>query len=495
MKKRIFSIVLALIMVLGASSAAFAANQYNGMYSGITGDEKAVYVTDTFNKVIWKYANGNLTRFAGQIGPKGLDGTPEGAYVDASITTARFMEPWDIVPFLDGWAVSDAEAHVIRYIDATAVRTLAGSGKNETINGSGKGAAFMRPAGLAVDDKNNLYIADTDAGTIRMMDKSGKVTTYYSGLNEPTGICYSDGVLYICETGANRIVSIKSGSLSVVAGGVEGFADGAAASAKFAAPLGIAVAGDGTIIVSDTGNSAVRKIVGGRVYTLITSEDKDSNVVAPRGIYVTGPYAIITDNYSGELVVKSFESTSLFSDVADGIWYADAVNKAAEIRLVSGTGNGKFAPNLNFSRGELVTILSKIELLKDRDLIINGTSTFPDVASTAFYAKAVGWAAENGLVGGNQNGFFMPADNITRQDLATLLYKYAVKKNLTSGASADLSKFKDANEVLDYAKSAINWAVGIGIISGSDGMLNPRATATRAEAIKLIMNFVEYYNL
>ncbi|MCQ2553409.1 MAG: S-layer homology domain-containing protein, partial [Clostridia bacterium] len=353
----------------------------------------------------------------------------------------------------------------------------------------------MRPAGLAVDDKSNLYIADTDAGTIRMMDKNGKVTTYYAGLNEPTGICYSDGVLYICETGANRIVSIKGGSLSVVAGGEEGFADGSTTSAKFAAPLGIAVASDGTIIVSDTGNSAVRKIVGGRVYTLITSDDKDSNVVAPRGIYVTGPYAIITDNYSGELVVKSFESTSLFSDVADSIWYADAVNKAAEIRLVSGTGNGKFAPNLNFSRGELVTILSKIELLKDRDLIINGTSTFPDVAPNAFYAKAVGWAAENGLVAGNQNGYFMPADNITRQDLATLLYKYAVKKNLTAGVSADLRKFKDSNEVLDYAKSAINWAVGIGIISGSNGMLNPRATATRAEAIKLIMNFVEYYNL
>ena len=135
MKRKIISLLLAAAMALTVSAAALTPADFSGgALSGVAADGGALLVTDTFNKVVWRVEDGEVSRFAGQISVSGLDGEPIGKYDDGTLSTALFMEPWAIAPFLDGWAVSDAAANVIRYIDDAGVRTAAGSGKTGTDN-------------------------------------------------------------------------------------------------------------------------------------------------------------------------------------------------------------------------------------------------------------------------------------------------------------------------------------------------------------------------
>ena len=280
MKKRIIPLLLALSLAFSVPVFALNAEDFKqGQLSGVTSAaDGAMLVTDTFNKVIWRVKDDKVTQYAGTISVADLSGEPTAVYHDAVADKAFFMEPWDIEPFLDGYAITDAAAHVVRYIAGGRVYTLAGSNQVGKTDGAGKNALFDRPTGLAADADGGLYVADAGNGNIRRIAKDGKVTTVASGLAAPTGICWYDGALYVAETGRSRIVRIASGRVEAFAGVSEatedvdeylgGYVDGPAAAAKFDHPQGIAAGSDGTIYVADTGNSAVRSISGGRVYTL-----------------------------------------------------------------------------------------------------------------------------------------------------------------------------------------------------------------------------------
>lgn len=266
----------------------------------------SLLVTDTYNKVIWRVNGGVSTVYAGGETAKDLYGQPIGGYNDAVLEQSYFQEPWAIAPFLNGWAVSDPGNGVVRLLEAGQTQTVNGHTK-ENLRVTDLGVAFGRPTGLAFDEAGNLYTADAQSGAVYRITPEGDVSTVISGLQEPTGLCWKGGALYAAETGMNRVVRIlPNGTMSVAAGsGMEGLTDGPASSAAFSSPKGVAVGDDGTIYVSDTGNSAIRQVKNGAVTTLAVRDTAklESYPVSPVGLLVQGRQLYICDNFSRKLFV------------------------------------------------------------------------------------------------------------------------------------------------------------------------------------------------
>ena len=175
-----------------------------------------------------------------------------------------------------------------------------------------------------------------------------------------------------------------------------------------------------------------------------------------------------------------------FDDVNENDWFYNAVKYTYCNKIMSGLNGNTFSPNTKVTRGMLVTILYNLE---GHPSII-GTSKFADVQNkNIYFYNAVVWASNNNVVSGYANGKFGPDDNITREQLATILYNYCRYKGKYKTVHADYSKFTDNNKISDFAKWGMNWAVGNQIVNGSNGKLNPQGTATRAEAAAMISNY------
>ena len=508
LKKRILPLLLALCLVLGVSAAAAAGpDEYRaGNFSGLAAaPDGTLLVTDVYNKIIWQVTAGrDPVPFAGVIPVPDLSGEPEGVYLDGPADAAFFMEPWAIVPFLNGYAVSDAEAHVVRYIENGEVHTLAGSGTAGSKTGSDRTSDFDMPTGLAVGDDGTLYVADTESGVIRTVSSdTGAVSSYYAGLDAPTGLSWHDGALYVAETGKSRICRIENGTLTVIAGKGEpsdipgqyngGYVDGPLDKALFDHPQGVAVGPDGAIYVSDSNNLAVRVIREGRVDTLARGGDGLQLPILPRTpLYLNGTL-YVADLYGGGILTLDVSGLA-FRDVPENAWYAEAVDTAVERGLTNGTGPDTFSPNDPVTRAMFVTMLGRMHLITDGSLIINGDATFPDVPEDAWYAGSARWAADLGVVLG-VDGKFLPDRSITREQIATMFYRYARSQELDVSGSGDLSGFRDAAAVSGWAEEAVRWACGTGLMQGSDGLLDPGGKATRAQVVTLFLRFMDHYGI
>ena len=163
---------------------------------------------------------------------------------------------------------------------------------------------------------------------------------------------------------------------------------------------------------------------------------------------------------------------SSFTDVPAGSWYEEAVNYVHEKGLMNGTSSNAFSPNANTTRGMIVTILARVE----------GVNT----SGALWYAAGQKWAMDNGI----SDGTNMPGV-ITREQLATILYRYAKQKGYDVSKSAALTGFSDADKVSGYAAEAMQWAVAEGLLQGSNGKLNPQGSATRAQVATILMRFME----
>ena len=172
-----------------------------------------------------------------------------------------------------------------------------------------------------------------------------------------------------------------------------------------------------------------------------------------------------------------------FTDVNTSLWYHKAVDYAINNSLMSGVGENTFSPNANLSRAMLAQILYN---LAGRPAAA-GASDFNDVAEGMWYTNAIAWAAENGVVSGLGNGKFGPNDNITREQLAVMLYRYAG----SPAAGGSLDGFADAGKVSGYAQNGLVWATSNGVMSGKGGgMLDPQGLATRAEVAQMLYNYL-----
>lgn len=179
-----------------------------------------------------------------------------------------------------------------------------------------------------------------------------------------------------------------------------------------------------------------------------------------------------------------------FSDVTESDWYHSAVHYVYENGMMTGTTDTVFAPDMDTSRGMIVTILHRLEGTPGATI-----SSFPDVDREEYYAKAVDWAYENKVVsgyGGNESGTFGPKNPITREQLASILYRYAEKKGMDVTVRGDLSGFADRDTISDYARDSVAWAVGVGLISGmGDGTISPAGAASRAQVATILTRYCQ----
>ena len=175
-----------------------------------------------------------------------------------------------------------------------------------------------------------------------------------------------------------------------------------------------------------------------------------------------------------------------FADVPKNAWYVGAVEYAVQNGLMNGVGGDQFNPEGSMTRAMLVTVLWRFEGEPEA-----GKNTFSDVPNGQWYTDAVAWAAANGVVNGVGNNRFDPEGKITREQMATILYRYAEKKGIDTSKRAELGAFPDAKQVSAYAKDPVQWAVAEKIINGSDGKLLPQGDATRAQVATILMRFIE----
>ena len=177
-----------------------------------------------------------------------------------------------------------------------------------------------------------------------------------------------------------------------------------------------------------------------------------------------------------------------FLDVNEGDWFYDAVAYAYENGLMDGVGGNRFAPNSATTRAQLVTILYRME----GQPAVSGDLPFTDVESGTWYTDAILWAAQNGIVNGVNDTEFAPGNDLTREQLVTILYRYAETKGYDVSASADLAGYPDGEEIQAYAREAMAWAVAENIIRGmEDDTLKPAGNASRAQIATIFMRFCE----
>ena len=220
---------------------------------------------------------------------------------------------------------------------------------------------------------------------------------------------------------------------------------------------------------------------GKLVYTASSLVDRNGYASLPVGS--AGQYALVLDGKSHALP---------FTDLAAGAWYEDAVAYVYRHDLMSGFSEDTFGPNAALSRAQLGQILYNMEGRP----AVTGSGSFSDLADGAWYTDAVTWAASKGIVDGYGGGLFGPDDNITREQLASILYRCAQARgdDVSVGEDTNILSYSDAADVAEYAVSAMQWACGAGVITGiSESALAPRGEATRAQTAAMLMRFCEQY--
>lgn len=178
-----------------------------------------------------------------------------------------------------------------------------------------------------------------------------------------------------------------------------------------------------------------------------------------------------------------------FDDVKPGDWFYDEVLDMAKGGYINGVSDRLFAPYEPLSRAMLVTILYRM----DGEQAVSGSSTFTDVVKGSWYDKAVAWASANGIVTGYDANRFGPNDSVTRQQMASILWRYAKYKSLDVASNgAVMPDFPDRGQIASWAGEAVSWAYSRGVMGGrSDGRLDPNGKATRAEAAVMLYRFLK----
>ena len=202
------------------------------------------------------------------------------------------------------------------------------------------------------------------------------------------------------------------------------------------------------------------------------------------GYQIAGNWGIVRYLEPGE---------GLFWDVKEGDWFCDAVDYCYENNILNGTGVGRFHPDGVTTRAMVVTVLYRLAGSPE----VEGELPFTDTEAGLWYSDAVLWASQNNIVNGIGNGRFAPANNITREQFATILYRYTQTLGVEMAEGAKLNTFPDSGNVSGYAKEAMEWAVAEelinGTVSGGVTTLAPQATATRAQLATIISRYQQMF--
>ena len=263
-------------------------------------------------------------------------------------------------------------------------------------------------------------------------------------------------------------------------------------------------------VIASTGGS-VSPYGGGKV-SVDRGEDQHFYITPDPGyhiarVYVDDERVTVDNGYTFKAVVEDhtlrveFEPgmalqtpgnwRNPYSDVRTSDWFYDSVRFMSWNGLVSGTSATTFSPHEMTSRAMLVTILYRMEGSPS----VSNSNMFADVSSSAWFGSAVNWAAREGIVAGGEDGLFHPNDAITREQMASILYRYAQYRGLNTNATSDIaSRFIDYPRISGYAVTPMSWAYAHGIISGTSAYtLSPTGTASRAEVTTMLARFCQNF--
>lgn len=355
------------------------------------------------------------------------------------------------------------------------------------------------------------------------------ITTSEFNVSENNEMILSGNTTLIVSTGAtinnNGDIQLGSGSTMIVAGGTINNSTNANITVQPGASIEGDIQGDGQIIyqqfsssdttyrptieVGEGGEATVSpsRPERGEEVTITTNPDQGMEVDKVSVTDRYGNTVEVTNNgdgtYSfiqprGSVTIEVSFKTAVcdggrdcpsyhFSDIDTSQWYHEAVDYVVANGLMNGTSSTTFAPTTELSRGMLVTILWRME----NQPVANYQMTFEDVAEDAYYAEAIRWAAGNEIITGHSSSIFSPDEPITREQLATILFRYAQYNGMGAVTlEYNLGGFADIEAISEYAGTAMNWAVGRGIINGKAGnLLDPAGATSRAEAAQMLMKY------
>ena len=431
----------------------------------------------------------------------GANVTVKNLTIDSDGKAKHGLNIYDAVATLENVTIKDGTGYGIvcnssdLTVNGLTTSRNAWGGINIDTKVDGVGSAFSMTSGT-IQEKNSVYIenaqdetisANISGGSFQNVSVANKnnstedvdnVTLTISGgrfANDVTDYL-ADGLVqdsngnvekpYIPPANPNYRIDIPA-----VEGGTV-TADPAAAKAGATVTLtatpdeGYAV---GTITVTDRFGDAVR---------VTEQADGTYTFVMPNGQVTVSATFVQTEEPA---------PAEPFPDVDENDWFYDEVVYVYENGLMNGVENNQFAPNTATNRAMLATILYRLAGQPD----VSGDLPFTDVAAGTWYTDAVLWAAQNGIVNGLGENTFAPMNTLTREQLVTMLYRYAEAEGYDVSAAADLSGYPDAGKVQTYAQKAMSWAVAEGIVEGMDGNLNPAGNATRAQIATILMRFCE----
>lgn len=224
---------------------------------------------------------------------------------------------------------------------------------------------------------------------------------------------------------------------------------------------------------------------GSYIYDL--SYTRPSNWMPHRG---SGYWWLDISNFDfGDVSNNKSEPVDMdFVDVNEDYWYYEAVKYVYGKGIMTGMNDTAFGPLEILSRAQFATILYRME---GEPETVYDSAAFVDVSDDTFFTNPAMWAKSTGIVMGYEDGRFAPADEITREQVAVMMYRYAEMLGLNTSARGDLGGFPDAGQVNTFAKKEMMWAIGTGLIRGDQGMINPQGKAERAQCATIIMRFMD----
>lgn len=229
----------------------------------------------------------------------------------------------------------------------------------------------------------------------------------------------------------------------------------------------------------------------GKSVTFTFKPDKGYRVkdvkVDGKSVGAVTTYTVNELTVSTRIEVEFTNGTLPFTDVLESDWFYDDVVFAYENGLFAGTSDTTFSPNTSMTRAMLVTVLYRLE----GQPAVSGRSGFADVQYNGYYEDAVTWAADNGIVNGTSTSTFSPNANVTREQMAAILYRYAQYKKYNTAASSSLNSFSDHTSVSGYAVASLQWSVAEKLVNGSNGKLMPTGNASRAQVAAILHRFAE----
>lgn len=370
-------------------------------------------------------------------------------------------------------------------VTVTLTKQSSGSSSGGSSSGGSSSSSATTTTATNPDGSTTTTTTDKNTGTVTETTKNpdGSTTTVITakdGASTETNTTAQGVTGTVVTDKTGEVTSVEAAIPAAVANTGETVTIpvtvAAADSADKAAVVEITVKGGGSasveIPVTDVNPGLVAVVVNSNG----TEEIVKTSVVTEDGVVL---------NVDGSAAVKVVDNTQQFIDVKTSDWFDGAVTFVAAREIMSGTKESMFSPDVDLTRSMMAQVLYSLENKPNA-----GADVFDDVASHAWYADAVNWAAEKKVVAGYSDGTFGPEDTITREQMAVILYGYARLKGADLRASAKVDAFRDGSRTSEWARGAMEWALTQGLLSGKGGnILDPQGAASRAEVAQVLANF------